>query len=122
MDTIDINSDDKKARIWGALCHLTALLGIVGIPFGNIAGPLIIWLLKRNVYPLVDEQGKEALNFQLTMTIFALGAALLIYFKVGFFLLFLVAGINFMLVLIASIKTYSGESYSYPFKIQLIKK
>jgi uncharacterized protein len=122
MDTINTNNDDKKARLWGMLCHLTALIGIVGIPFGNIAGPLIIWLLKRKVYPLVDEQGKEALNFQLTMTILALAAALLIYFKIGFFLLFLVAGINFILVLIASIKTYSGEAYSYPFKIQLIKK
>jgi len=122
MDTTEPNHEDKKARIWGMLCHLTALLGIVGIPFGNIAGPLIIWLLKRNVYTLVDEQGKEALNFQLTMTIFALAAALLIYFKIGFFLLFLIAGINFILVLIASIKTYSGENYSYPFKIRLIKK
>jgi uncharacterized Tic20 family protein len=122
MDTIDSNNDDKKVRIWGMLCHLTALLGIVGIPFGNIAGPFIIWLLKRNEYPLVDEQGKEALNFQITMTIFALAAALLIYFKIGFFLLLLIAGINFILVLLASIKTYSGENYSYPFKIQLIKK
>jgi uncharacterized protein len=122
MDTINTGQDDKKARIWGMLCHLTALLGMIGIPFGNIAGPLIVWLLKRNVYPLVDEQGREAMNFQLTMTIFALVAALLIYFKIGFFLLFLIAGINFILVLIASVKTYSGESYSYPFKIQLIKK
>jgi len=122
MDTITPDQDDRRARIWGMLCHLTALLGIIGIPFGNIAGPLIVWLLKRNVYPLVAEQGKESLNFQLTMTILTLVAALLLYFKIGFFLILLIAGINFILVVIASLKTYSGESFSYPFKIQLLKK
>jgi len=74
------------------LCHLTALLGIIGIPFGNIVGPLIIWLLKKNVYPFVNEQGKESLNFQISMTIYALAAALLILIKIGFFLLFIIAG------------------------------
>lgn len=120
--TITPGQDDKKSRIWGMLCHLTALLGVVGIPFGNIAGPLIVWLLKRNVYPFVDEQGRESLNFQLTMTILTLLAALLIYFRIGFFLILLIAGINFILVVLASFKTYSGESYNYPFKIQLIRK
>ena len=74
------------------LCHLTALLGIIGIPFGNIVGPLIIWLLKKNVYPFVNEQGKESLNFQISMTIYALAAALLILIKIWFFLLFIIAG------------------------------
>jgi uncharacterized protein len=74
------------------LCHLTALLGIIGIPFGNIVGPLIIRLLKKNVYPFVNEQGKESLNFQISMTIYALAAALLILIKIWFFLLFIIAG------------------------------
>jgi len=113
--------DNKQSRIWGMLCHLTALLGIVGIPFGNIAGPLIIWLLKKNVHPFVDEQGKESLNFQLSMTIYALVAALLIYLKIGMFLLLIVAGINFILVVIASIQAFKGETYLYPFKISFIK-
>jgi hypothetical protein len=54
---------DKKARNWATFCHLAALAGFIGIPFGNILGPLITWLVKRNEYPLVDQQGKEALNF-----------------------------------------------------------
>jgi uncharacterized Tic20 family protein len=44
-NTVLLRNDDKQARIWGMLCHLTALLGIIGIPFGNIVGPLVIWLL-----------------------------------------------------------------------------
>ncbi len=120
--TVLQRNEDKQARIWGMLCHLTALLGIIGIPFINIAGPLIIWLLKRNLYPFVDEQGRESLNFQISMTIFALAAAILIYLKIGFFLLLIIGGANFILVVIASIRAFNGETYSYPFKIQLIKK
>ncbi len=120
--TVLQRNEDKQARIWGMLCHLTALLGIIGIPFGNIAGPLIVWLLKKNVYPFVDEQGRESLNFQISMTIFALAAAILIYLKIGLFLLLIIAGVNFILVVIASIRAFNGETFIYPFKIQLIKK
>ena len=115
-------TDDKQVRIWGMLCHATALIGIIGIPFGNIAGPLIIWLVKKNTNTFVDEQGKESLNFQLSMTIYALFGALLFIMKMGMFLLLIIAGINFILVVIASIRALNGESYIYPFKIQFIKK
>ena len=114
-------NNERKSHIWGMLCHLTALLGIVGIPFGHILGPLAVWLFKKTAYPFVDEQGRESLNFQLSMTVYALVAALLIYFKFGMFLLLLIAGINAILVLLASIKALNGESFNYPFKIRFIK-
>ena len=114
--------EDKQARIWGMLCHLTALLGMIGIPFGHIFGPLIIWLVKKNTYPFVNEQGRESLNFQLSMTIYAIAAALLIFVKIGMPLLLLVAGINFILVIIASIRAFNGETYTYPLAMRLIKK
>jgi hypothetical protein len=122
-EDIPVNKEeDKQARIWGMLCHLTALLGMIGIPFGNIFGPLIIWLLRKNTYAFVNEQGKEALNFQLSMTIYALAAALLIYVKIGMPLLLLIAGINFILVVIASIRAYNGLPFIYPFTLRIIKR
>jgi hypothetical protein len=121
-DTPLNKEEDKQARIWGMLCHLTALLGMIGIPFGNIFGPLIVWLVKKNTYPFVNEQGRESLNFQLSMTIYAIAAALLIFVKIGMPLLLLVAGINFILVIIASIRAFNGETYTYPLAIRLIKK
>jgi len=114
-------NDEKQARIWGMLCHLTALVGITGLPFGHILGPLIVWLLKKNAYPFVNEQGKESLNFQLSMTIYAFVAVLLIYVKIGLILIFVLVIINLILVIIASVKAFNGETYLYPFKIRLIK-
>lgn len=115
------NNEESQERIWGMLCHLTALLGLAGIPFGNIFGPLLVWLYKKKAYAIVDKQGRESLNFQLTMTILVLIAALLIYLKIGMMLIFVLASINVVLVLIASVQSYRGETFRYPFRIRFLK-
>ena len=115
------NNEESQERIWGMLCHLTALLGLVGIPFGNIFGPLLVWFYKKKAYATVDKQGRESLNFQLTMTILVLIAALLIYLKIGMMLIFVLASINVVLVLIASVQSYRGETFRYPFRIRFLK-
>jgi len=115
------SDNEKKSRIWATLCHLTALLGLIGLPFGHILGPFVVWLLKRNEYSFVNEQGKESLNFQITMTIFTAIAVLLIFIKIGFLLIFGLVTVNLILVIIASIKVSNGEHYQYPFKIRIIK-
>jgi uncharacterized Tic20 family protein len=58
----------QEVRQWAMFCHLSALLGI-WIPFGNLIGPLILWQMKRETDPFIDAQGKEALNFQITVAI-----------------------------------------------------
>jgi hypothetical protein len=110
----------NPARTWEMLCHLTALAGFI-IPFGNIIGPLIIWQIKKNEFPSVDAHGKEALNFQISMMIYALVSFVLVFVVIGFFLLFAVAIANLVLVIIASIKANKGEAYRYPLTIRLIK-
>lgn len=114
-------NEEKQARIWGTLCHLTALVAITGVPFGHILGPLVIWLLKKNQYPFVNDQGKESLNFQLSMTLYAFVAALLIFFKIGTILLFVLVTVNLLLVIIASVRAFNGEAFCYPYKIRFIK-
>jgi uncharacterized Tic20 family protein len=102
------------------LCHLAALAGYLG-PLLNILGPFIVWIVKKNEFSFVDEQGKESMNFQITMTLLALLALLLIVVKIGFLLIFAVGIVNLVFVIIASVKTSNGESYQYPFKIRFIK-
>src|SRR4051794_35065816 len=59
----------KDEKMWAMLSHLTALCGYLIVPFGNIIAPLVIWLIKKDTMPLVDDQAKESLNFQITLTI-----------------------------------------------------
>jgi uncharacterized Tic20 family protein len=112
---------NKDARTWATVCHLSALSTFVGVPLGNVLGPLVVWLLKRNDYPFVDDQGKEALNFQISMTLYGIIAGILVILLVGIALLALVAVADFILVIVASMKANDGERYRYPFTIRLIR-
>jgi uncharacterized Tic20 family protein len=114
-------NEEKKAQTWGMLCHLTALSMFIGLPFGNLIGPLVIWLIKKNDYPLVDEQGKESLNFQLSMTIYSVIAGLLCFVFIGFLLLAVLVIVDLILVIKASVRTSNGQEYIYPYTIRFLK-
>jgi uncharacterized Tic20 family protein len=116
MDQVTPSED----RTWATLCHLTALALLVGIPFGNIIGPLVVWLLKRHESAAVDAHGKEAVNFQISMTIYTLLAGLSCFLCVGFVLLPAALIANLVLIVVASIKASNGELFRYPLSIRLI--
>jgi len=106
-------------RMWAMFAHLSALIGFV-IPFGSILGPLIIWQIKKNEYPLVDDQGKEALNFQITMAIAFIVCFILIFILIGAILIWLVGLFDLIMIVIAAIKANNGERYRYPLTIRLV--
>ncbi|MBU2547004.1 MAG: DUF4870 domain-containing protein [Proteobacteria bacterium] len=112
---------DRRSQTYGMLCHLLALSGYVGIPFGNVIGPLVIWLLKKNEDPFVDDQGKESLNFQISMLIYAFVAAPLVLVVVGAFILIALGVFGFIMVVIASIRANDGIAYRYPVTIRFLK-
>ena len=106
-------------RMWAMFAHLSALAGFI-IPFGSILGPLIIWQIKKNEYPLVDDQGKEALNFQITMAIALVVSFVLMIVLIGFILIWVVGLFDLIMIVIASIKANNGERYRYPFTLRLV--
>ncbi len=109
-----------EARQWAMFCHFAAFLGLV-IPFGNLLGPLIVWQIKKDLDPFVDAQGKEALNFQISVALAALLCFLLMVVVVGFPLLVLVSIAALVLTIIAGIKANEGQAYRYPFAWRLVK-
>jgi len=118
-----INNDpnvSKDERTWGMLCHLAAFSGFV-IPLGNVLGPLVIWLIKKDEMPFVNDQGKESLNFQLTMMIALIISAILVVVLIGFALLAILAVFQIIVLIIATIKANEGVRYRYPYAIRFIK-
>ena len=111
---------DKDARLWGMLTHLASLSGYA-VPLGNFAGPLVVWLVKKDEYPFVDDQGKESLNFQISVLIYFVVAGVLACALVGFVLLAVVALFQIVMVIVACVKANNGEAYRYPLTIRLIQ-
>lgn len=116
---IPVPSLNRDANMWAMFCHLSALVGFV-IPFGNIIGPLVIWLLKKDEFALVDDQGKEALNFQISVTIYVIAAAILSILLIGIPLLIGLALFALVVTIIGAVKANEGEKYRYPLNIRFV--
>lgn len=149
---------NQSTRIWAMLCHLSALawipvsfiLGIAGIPFPlvffNIIIPLIVWWLKKNEHPFINDHGKESLNFQISLTIYSIIGIIVVMliggvtcgvgfvansqwlFSMGltFLVVIVVVGIIITILQVvfcsfAAFKAYQGEFYHYPNTIRFLR-
>lgn len=101
-------------------CHLLSLIGLV-IPFGSLIGPLVMWLVKKDESSFVDDQGKEAVNFNITMLIAFFVAFLLMFVAIGAVLMPVLFIFWVVMVIIAGLKANEGVAYRYPFTLRLIK-
>lgn len=110
----------KQEKMWAMIAHLSAFVGFI-IPLGNVLGPLIIWLIKSEEGPFVEQQGKEALNFGISVTLYALISYILVFVLIGFLLLLGLVIFWVVVVIIASIRTNEGRGYRYPLTIRFIK-
>lgn len=117
----ELREPDAEARLWAMLAHLAGFLGYFIPVIGSVIGPLIVWQLKKDLHPFVDEQGKEALNFQITVLIALFISFLLMLVAVGFLLIGIVVVGAIVLMIIAAIKAHEGAPYRYPFCLRLIK-
>lgn len=105
------SNDDRN------LAMLAHLLGIVS----GFVGALIIWLVKKDQSAFVDEQGKEALNFQITVMIGFVGSWILMFVLIGMLLMPLLLIANLVFCILAAVAVSKGEHYKYPFAIRLLK-
>jgi uncharacterized Tic20 family protein len=124
-----VSADERQ---WAMLAHLSALLGYIltsgwGGSAGGFLGPLVVWLIKKDTMPFVDQQAKEALNFSITICIAftLLWTFGIMTLGIGFLIalpLMLVVGLYALVyTIIASMKAYEGVPYRYPIALRLIK-
>ncbi|PAX60309.1 DUF4870 domain-containing protein [Brunnivagina elsteri] len=152
-------NNSQQVRIWAMLCHLSALVWIplaffllmripLYIPFLNILAPFTIWSFKKKLNPWIDFQGRESLNFQLSLAVYNLIIILILVLVflitcviaiAGFIrsyqiknifqtiiLFFAIATYLMMMsqlifVSVAAIKSYRGKYYRYPLTIRFLR-
>jgi len=111
----------QEERTWAALCHAAAFATFVLPTLGSIIGPLVVWLVKKDVSPFVNDQGREAINFQISFLIYAVVSLVLCFVLIGIPLL-IALGIFWLIeVIVASVNASNGIAHRYPLSIPFIK-
>ena len=113
----DAVTDDEQT--WAVLTHVAAFAGLF-VPFGNVLGPLVVWLVKKDESRFVDENGRQSLNFQLTWTVIMFVALVTILVGVGLLLVPLVALAWLVLVVVGAVRASEREVYDYPLTIDVL--
>ena len=109
-----------EEKNWAVFAHLAALSGYL-VPFGWIVGPLVIYLIKKELMPFAAGEAKSALNFQITMAIAAVICIPLILVCIGIPLLILIALFDLVFIIVAAVRASDGMPYKYPIAFPFIR-
>ena len=109
------------AKNMAMLCHLIAFGGFL-LPFGNIIGPVIVWMTNKAGSDFVNEHGKASVNFQMSLTIFFVISTVLILL-IGPIAIAIIAGLVLyavVMIIVNSVKAHNGEDGEYSITITFL--
>lgn len=110
----------REERQWAMLCHVSAMLMYVTV-IGGLVAPFVIWLLKREEMPFVADQGKETVNFQITILLALAASIPLMLIFIGVVIFWGLLAFHFVITLVAAMKVTEGVAFRYPFCWRAIK-
>jgi uncharacterized protein len=110
----------ESERNWAMFCHLSAFAGFF-FPFGGIIGPLICWLSKKDESAWVYVNGRDSLNFELSILLYMVLAVPLCFIIIGFPIIFILGTLKVVCIIIASVKAAKGEKFKYPLAIPFVQ-
>jgi len=110
----------ETERNWAMLCHLSAFAGYF-FPFGAVIGPLICWLSRKDESAWVNINGRNALNFHLSILLYMVLAVPLCLIIIGFPIIGALLLLKLICTIIASVKASKGEYFKYPLVIPFIQ-
>lgn len=116
-----METQNREERTWAMLCHLSAFAIFLIPGVANIIAPLVILLIKKDQFPLVDDQGKESVNFQISITIYAIIFGILSFVLIGIPFLIALIVFAFIEIIVAAIQANEGNRFRYPLCIRFIK-
>lgn len=113
----------REARQWAMFCHLAGLAWMTWMlpVIGGVVAVLVLWQIKKDDHPFIDENGKRAINFQISMLIYFCAAAPLCLVIVGCVLTPVIIILNVIFTIIAAVRAGDGKYYKYPLSIEFIK-
>ena len=111
----------QDERTWGMIAHLSAF-AVFLVPFGgNILAPLIVWLTRRDTSAFVAAEAKEALNFNISVSLGWIVCGVLMFALIGLPLGVVLFVGWLVLTIVAAVKASEGVGYRYPLSLRLVK-
>lgn len=107
-------------RTFTILMHLSIFAGAI-VPFGGIILPVVMWTTNKDKSVLIDQHGKNILNWMISSFIYAIGGAILVLIGIGVLILIAVAVCTVVFAILGAVKASNGEIYKYPLAIEFIK-
>lgn len=102
--------DPGTEKTWGVIMPLAAF-------FFWFLSPLVIWLIFKDRSPLLDAQGRRALNWTISFFIYYFLAGMLTFVFIGFFFLGVLVILDFIFAIIGAVKAGNGQTWKYPMSI-----
>lgn len=115
-----VNGQDKKANEWSMFVHFSLFAGYV-IPLAGLIVPIMLWQIKKDEWPIVDQHGKNVVNWIISMIIYFVISGILCLVLVGFILIPILIVLDIVFPIIGGIKANQGEVWKYPLTIPFIK-
>ena len=110
----------EEEKNWAVAIHLASFAGYIGIPFGHILGPLILWLVKKDSSPFLDEVGKETVNYNISIILWFILCIPLCFILIGIPMLIGLAIMDIIVTIMAAVAASNGQQYKYPLTIRFI--
>ncbi|MEA3450557.1 MAG: DUF4870 domain-containing protein [Bacteroidota bacterium] len=117
----------NTSQYWGmdektflTIMHISQFAGLA-VPFGGFALPLVMWLTNKEKNSIIDEHGKNIINWIISATIYAIVGGILAFIIVGFVVLIAVAVACVVYPIIGAIRASKNEIWEYPLTIKFIQ-
>jgi len=116
-DELDFEFNDEiddDSKFWLITLHLSNFFCIVVLP-------LVIWAWKKDEDPEIDRQGKDVINFQLSMVLYLFVSSILVFVLIGIVFLLALGGYITIITIVNTMKVITDNDYKYPLTIKFIK-
>jgi uncharacterized Tic20 family protein len=111
---------ERQARQWAMFLHLSQLAGFA-VPIAGLVVPIVLWQMKKEELPGIDEHGKVVMNWIISEIIYGIASLLLMLVLIGIPLLIALGIVGIIFPILGGIKANNGELWPYPLSIRFLK-
>jgi len=109
-----------KVNEWAMLLHLSQFAGFL-VPMAGLAAPIVMWQMKKDESEIIDQHGKNVVNWIVTELIAGITFFVLSFVVIGIPLLIALGVVGLIFPIVGGIKASNGEIWPYPLSIKFFK-